>query len=91
MRKLTRECTLYEFDGANIHFQLINVMLTEVAELEISMDVSRPACRTQDTHDDFEQRCLTRTVISYLEVKIINLDNFIGWTMMKIRIYFFPF
>lgn len=71
---------MYQFNGANVHFQLIDVMLTEVAELEVSMDVSRPACRTQDTHDDFEQRCLTCTVISYLEIRTI-LTNFIDWTL----------
>ena len=53
--RLTRVFRLQKLDGVLIQIQLIHVVLTEVADLQISVRISQALARLQGAEQQFEQ------------------------------------
>lgn len=62
---LAREVALQQLHAGNIHLQLVDEVLREVAVLKSTMMVNDSAGRRHDAHDDLEQRRFTRAVLAH--------------------------
>jgi len=54
-------------DGADVHVELVDVMLTEVADTEAAMSMMNATDWTQVTHQQLQQRRLTCPIATDLQ------------------------
>lgn len=57
---------LKQFNGIDVHIQLVHMMLAKIAEFEIPVRVPNSGLGRQNSHDDLEQRRFSGPVIANL-------------------------
>jgi hypothetical protein len=70
-----RKLLYHELHGADAHVELVDVVLGEVAKLEVPVRVSVAGRGGEFVHDDLEQGSLASAVLSHLEKMIRNIKH----------------
>ena len=64
----TRKLSFEDLNGADVHVELVDMMLAKVAQAEAAMSMMDTSDRSQFSEEDLQQCCLTSSISTNLDI-----------------------